>query len=94
MRIRIFKLVFYCKSNNKVIQIQKSVYGICRIKNKTYLCNAFEKNKCPDDSLAQLVEHNTFNVGVLGSSPRRITFKIFKALKINILSAFLLLLTK
>ena len=26
-----------------------------------------------DDSLAQLVEHNTFNVGVLGSSPRRIT---------------------
>ena len=28
-----------------------------------------------DDSLAQLVEHNTFNVGVLGSSPRRITDK-------------------
>ena len=26
-----------------------------------------------DDSVAQLVEHNTFNVGVLGSSPRRIT---------------------
>ena len=26
-----------------------------------------------EDSLAQLVEHNTFNVGVLGSSPRRIT---------------------
>ncbi len=30
------------------------------------------------DSLAQLVEHNTFNVGVLGSSPRRITDKILK----------------
>ena len=28
------------------------------------------------DSLAQQVEHNTFNVGVLGSSPRRITQKI------------------
>ncbi len=28
------------------------------------------------DSLAQLVEHNTFNVGVLGSSPRRITKKV------------------
>ena len=27
------------------------------------------------DSLAQQVEHNTFNVGVLGSSPRRITRK-------------------
>jgi hypothetical protein len=26
-----------------------------------------------DDPLAQLVEHNTFNVGVLGSSPKRIT---------------------
>ena len=26
-----------------------------------------------NDSLAQQVEHNTFNVGVLGSSPRRIT---------------------
>ena len=26
-----------------------------------------------EDSLAQLVEHNTFNVGVLGSSPKRIT---------------------
>ncbi len=35
----------------------------------TYICNP----KSRDDSLAQLVEHNTFNVGVLGSSPRRIT---------------------
>ncbi len=34
----------------------------------------FGKTKAiQDDSLAQLVEHNTFNVGVLGSSPRRIT---------------------
>ena len=27
------------------------------------------------DPLAQSVEHNTFNVGVLGSSPKRITFE-------------------
>ena len=27
------------------------------------------------DSLAQLVEHNTFNVGVMGSSPMRVTTK-------------------
>ena len=27
------------------------------------------------DPLAQLVEHNTFNVGVLGSNPKRITKK-------------------
>ncbi len=26
-----------------------------------------------DDSVAQLVEHNTFNVGVLGSSPSWVT---------------------
>ena len=26
-----------------------------------------------NDPLAQLVEHNTFNVGVLGSNPKRIT---------------------
>ena len=31
------------------------------------------------DPLAQLVEHNTFNVGVLGSSPKRITSKIAAA---------------
>ncbi len=31
-------------------------------------------NECKqDDSLAQQVEHNTFNVGVLGSNPKRIT---------------------
>ncbi len=28
-----------------------------------------------DDSVAQQVEHNTFNVGVLGSSPSRVTNK-------------------
>ena len=36
---------------------------------------AFEK-KVWYDSLAQLVEHNTFNVGVMGSSPMRITRRI------------------
>ena len=29
--------------------------------------------KTREDSLAQLVEHNTFNVGVSGSSPERVT---------------------
>ena len=38
------------------------------------------------DSLAQQVEHNTFNVGVLGSSPRRITQK--KAFILNKVIAF------
>ena len=34
-------------------------------------CTRFQAKKV--DPLAQLVEHNTFNVGVLGSSPKRIT---------------------
>ena len=43
---------------------------------------ANEKNGCMRlDSLAQLVEHNTFNVGVLGSSPRRITQTKRKTMK-------------
>ena len=43
---------------------------------------ANEKNGCTRlDSLAQLVEHNTFNVGVLGSSPRRITQTKSKTMK-------------
>ena len=43
---------------------------ICSLKRKLYICNPKT-----GDSLAQQVEHNTFNVGVLGSSPRRITKK-------------------
>ena len=38
----------------------------------TIFALAFQK-QLRFDSLAQLVEHNTFNVGVLGSSPKRIT---------------------
>ena len=43
------------------------------------------------DPLAQLVEHNTFNVGVLGSSPKRITERKPKTTKTadnQVLSAF------
>ena len=32
-----------------------------------------------NDSLAQLVEHNTFNVGVMGSNPMRVTLNLFIA---------------
>ena len=41
---------------------------------KLYLCNPNSKiNRKEEDSLAQLVEHHTFNVGVSGSSPERVT---------------------
>ena len=42
------------------------------------------------DPLAQLVEHNTFNVGVLGSSPKRITKKNPQETEYQSLADFLL----
>ena len=44
-----------------------------RLAKSMYLCTRKAKNALLEDPLAQLVEHNTFNVGVLGSSPKRIT---------------------
>ena len=42
------------------------------------------------DPLAQSVEHNTFNVGVLGSSPKRITFKNRQMIDFQSLADFLI----
>ena len=44
-----------------------------RLLESMYLCTRKTKDALLEDPLAQLVEHNTFNVGVLGSSPKRIT---------------------
>ena len=44
-------------------------------KNSRTFALAFEQ-RLEIDSLAQLVEHNTFNVGVMGSSPMRVTWII------------------
>ncbi len=46
---------------------------------------------CWKDSLAQLVDHNTFNVGVLGSSPKRITKAKEEDFKIEVLLFFILI---
>lgn len=40
------------------------------------------------DPLAQLVEHHTFNVGVLGSNPKRITETIIRGFFVNPLISF------
>ena len=45
--------------------------SIADSKKNAYLCTRLTAIRF--DSLAQQVEHNTFNVGVLGSSPKRIT---------------------
>ena len=47
---------------------------VCSAKS-LYLCTRKTKTSLLEDPLAQLVEHNTFNVGVLGSSPKRITWE-------------------
>ena len=44
-----------------------------------------------DDSVAQQVEHNTFNVGVLGSSPSRVTEKVATGCDFFLLYMFLFL---
>ena len=52
------------------------MYLCTRIKNtgnKSSIDKGISSVLKSKDPLAQLVEHNTFNVGVLGSSPKRIT---------------------
>ncbi len=50
---------------------KKKSKKLCNFKKTIYLCTRLTAIRF--DSLAQQVEHNTFNVGVLGSSPKRIT---------------------
>ena len=52
------------------------MYLCTRIKNtgnKSSIDKGISSVLTSKDPLAQLVEHNTFNVGVLGSNPKRIT---------------------
>ena len=66
------KLFAEIRKNKKVSQKLSKLFGAFKKSNTFAL--AFEKEVWKDP-LAQLVEHNTFNVGVMGSSPMRITFK-------------------
>lgn len=45
----------------------------CTIGAAAYICSPLTADNAVEDSVAQLVEHNTFNVGVLGSSPSGVT---------------------
>ena len=53
-----------------------------------YFCTRLSKRDKWFDPLAQLVEHNTFNVRVMGSSPMRVTILIPKSLIFNYLGIF------
>ena len=64
MRVIQIKLKKKCKKTPKYLVIPK---------NSRTFALAFETKALEIDSLAQQVEHNTFNVGVMGSSPMRVT---------------------
>ena len=64
-------LVFFFR---KIWFVKNNVY-LCNPKRNGALLKSSDRREKGTDSLAQQVEHNTFNVGVLGSSPRRITRK-------------------
>ncbi len=69
--------IFFKKNVKKIKKIwfvKINVY-LCNPKRNGALLKSQSGGKLGIDSLAQQVEHNTFNVGVLGSSPRRITRK-------------------
>ena len=52
---------------------------LCQLQIFLYLCTAIQTSgNFFGDSLAQQVEHIPFKDGVLGSSPKRITFSIGK----------------
>ena len=54
-------------------RMKKNCFSLGCYDYSFYLCTRLTAKRF--DSLAQLVEHNTFNVGVLGSNPKRITIK-------------------
>ena len=60
------------RQQNQIIKKQKNKFANSR-KSITFAPAIRKKKHYRFDSLAQQVEHNTFNVGVLGSSPKRIT---------------------
>ncbi len=80
--------------------LKKRVEKFGRLRKTAYLCTRNQEMVADrSDSLAQQVEHNTFNVGVLGSSPKRITKRKAKrrqqkdkSYKINILWDFFIVL--
>ena len=68
-------------SPNSGTKIRKKAKFLCNFQKSLYLCTRLTALRI--DSLAQQVEHNTFNVGVLGSSPKRITLKELKIKRLS-----------
>jgi hypothetical protein len=62
------------------LQGKNNIFKIWRQCILEYFCTPKKR----DDSVAQLVEHYTFNVGVLGSNPSGITKEEIKKLQIEL----------
>ena len=56
-----------------MFEMIKKFFDFCDKKNRNKLCT--RKTNQEVDLVAQQVEHHTFNVGVLGSSPSQVTEK-------------------
>ena len=68
-------------------KIRKKMILFCKFQKSIYLCTRLTAIR--SESLAQQVEHNTFNVGVLGSSPKRFTERDYSfVVPFYLLSAF------
>ena len=66
------------KKNAKTFSLTFSCIYLPMSQKGSKFAPQFERMHKRSDSLAQQVEHNTFNVGVLGSSPKRITKEKFR----------------
>ena len=74
LTIKIKKDFFYFVLS-KICTTFALAYGKRQAQNPVFTSKKDFRKLNQVDPLAQLVEHNTFNVGVLGSSPKRITQK-------------------
>ena len=82
--------------NDKSV-VEKIDLKVWRNNDFAYFCTPKNKGECLEnfgrsDLVAQLVEHNTFNVGVLGSNPNGITIddqtKLRNRVKLNVHAVF------
>ena len=80
----------FCSYNSIVCTIK----NFWRVNREVLFLHSVKKTEKParagffSDLVAQLVEHNTFNVGVLGSSPSGITYNTLKGLPNMAFSVF------
>ncbi len=66
-------IFLFCSIKSRTFAPAKSDNGSLKASNRQKEHEDEESTCHKEDLLAQLVEHNTFNVGVMGSSPIQVT---------------------